>query len=146
MLVWRKEDEGLIIKAIITGTAVWNNRDSLPWFGPCWGFLTLCVSFSFQRCWGSILLAQDHSWIPATLLSLQTTNPRVVLGLSQTCQPTSSSCACHAERRRDESRARSLLDAAIDAIVVMKVLGWGWAELRSRSFAGLPGVALGQAV
>lgn len=34
MLAWRMEDEGHIIKAIITGR-VWSGGDSLPQLGPC---------------------------------------------------------------------------------------------------------------
>lgn len=80
MLAWRMEDEGRIIKAVITGR-VWRDGDS---FTPAWSLLVflvnLCVSSSFPCCWGSILPGSGpafHSCLdpdcPAFPCRLQTT-------------------------------------------------------------------------
>lgn len=152
MLAWRMEDEGRIIKAIITGRD-WGHGDSLLQLGPCQGFLPAPVrAHPFSVAGAASSLAQDQlsvsAWIPTVVLSLADYKPQSSPGaLPDLPAYILFLCFRHADHCRDEPRARSLLDAAINAIKrVMKVLGLGaWVGLRSRSFTGQGGGGTGAA-
>lgn len=128
-------------------------RDSIPQLDPCSGFLPPTVwAHPFGAAGAASCLAQHplsiSAWIPTVLLSSADYKPQGSPGaLPDLPAYVLFLCFRHADHCSDEPRARSLLDAAIDAIKrVMKVLGLGvWAGLRSRSCTGQSGGGTGPA-
>uniref|UniRef100_A0A663MLP7 Dilute domain-containing protein n=1 Tax=Athene cunicularia TaxID=194338 RepID=A0A663MLP7_ATHCN len=121
MLAWRMEDTGRIIKAIITGR-VGRDGDSLPQLDPCSCSLHPSVGAHPLGVAGAAsCLAWDQlsiaAWIPTVLLSPADYKPQSRLGAPPELPAyVLFLCFRHADHCCDEPRARSLLDAAIDAI------------------------------